>query len=320
MVIDKTTGRGCAWSIASKTVTKRLIAENIMDKLIFIKTRPSRFDLLRVVNYREDTYVMLQREHELSGEPLWTPSFIDTEIWGQAVSRFQSFEKLDRNVEKHLLPQMDEYLQNIPDTELASMTRDLLIEHGVIHSPIAQRAGDTYYFNENEVYTLDKASQLFPYEKRIKYSLFKVEYETCFNMRVWRKAVSKFQIGMTLNECINIFLKTELEQGAPQELSPVDRLVQYIAPPIFERVPENGNEATFDHIRMNVGLPSYQFSWKALQDEVKKYQREICQRVLQRLECDRHFKRYGVPINFLKVSDIILRRDFSIEFIFELKE
>ena len=62
--------------------------------------------------------------------------------------------------EKHLLPQMDEYLQNIPDTELASMTRDLLIEHGVIHSPIAQRAGDTYYFNENEVYTLDKASQL----------------------------------------------------------------------------------------------------------------------------------------------------------------
>ena len=37
MVIDKTTGRGCAWSIASKTVTKRLIAENIMDKLIFIK-------------------------------------------------------------------------------------------------------------------------------------------------------------------------------------------------------------------------------------------------------------------------------------------
>ena len=139
-------------------------------------------------------------------------------------------------------------------------------------------------------------------------------------MRVWRKAVSKFQIGMTLNECINIFLKTELEQGAPQELSPVDRLVQYIAPPIFERVPENSNEATFDHIRMNVGLPSYQFSWKALQDEVKKYQREICQRVLQRLECDRHFKRYGVPINFLKVSDIILRRDFSIEFIFELKE
>ena len=29
--------------------------------------------------------------------------------------------------------------------------------------------------------------------------------------------------------------------------------------------------------------------------------------------------KYGIPMNFLKVSDVILRRDFSMEFIFELK-
>ena len=34
MVVDKSTGKGCAWSIASKTITKKLIAENIIDKLI----------------------------------------------------------------------------------------------------------------------------------------------------------------------------------------------------------------------------------------------------------------------------------------------
>ena len=34
MVVDKSTGKGCAWSIASKAITKKLIAENIIDKLI----------------------------------------------------------------------------------------------------------------------------------------------------------------------------------------------------------------------------------------------------------------------------------------------
>lgn len=29
---------------------------------------------------------------------------------------------------------------------------------------------------------------------------------------------------------------------------------------------------------------------------------------------------YGVPLNFLKLSNAILLRDFSMEFIFELKE
>lgn len=72
---------------------------------------------------------------------------------------------------------------------------------------------------------------------------------------------------------------------------------------------------------MIVGLPRYQFySWEALQNEVKKYQREIYQQVIQRLEKDRQFKKYGVPVNFLKISNVTLLRDFSLEFIFELKE
>ena len=124
--------------------------------------------------------------------PLWTPSFIDVVIWEQAVSNFKMSEKLDRNVAKYLLPQMDEYLQNIPDTELISMTRDFLIEHGVIHSPISQQAKKTYYFNEREVYSCDEREELFPYEGRIK-RLFDVGSEICFNKSVWRNAVNRYQ-------------------------------------------------------------------------------------------------------------------------------
>ena len=97
-------------------------------------------------------------------------------------------------------------------------------------------------------------------------------------------------------------------------------LFRSIAPPMYERVPGNDDESTFDYIRITVGFPRYQFnSWEALQNEVKKYQPEIYQRVTQRIEKDRQFKKYGIPMNFLKVSDVILRRDFSMEFIFELK-
>ena len=55
---------------------------------------------------------------------------------------------------------MDEYLKNISDTELVFMTRDFLIQQSVINTPVSQRSGKTYYFNENEVYSLDKEARL----------------------------------------------------------------------------------------------------------------------------------------------------------------
>lgn len=312
--------------MASKTVTEKLIGDGIVGKAICRRRRISsknRYDLLRVTKFRyEDTvYVMSQKGQGLAGEPLWTPSFIDAEIWEQAVSRFPNFEQLDKSVEKYLLPEMDEYLQSISDAELVSMTRAVLIEHGIFNAPIRQHAGKTYYFSENGIYSLDKKSELFPYEGRKKFNVFKIMTAPCFNTNVWSKAASRFEVGMTLEECIGIFLQTELAHNAPQELSPIDRLVQHIAPPVYERVPGNNNKSTFDHIRMSVGLPRYQFdSWEALKDEIKKYQCEIYQRVIKKLEQDRKFKKYGVPINFLKLDNVMLLRDFSVEFIFELKE
>ncbi len=61
--------------------------------------------------------------HELTEEPLWVPSFIDERIWAQAVSKFCIDSRLDENVVEFLLPEMDEYLQNIPDSELISITK-----------------------------------------------------------------------------------------------------------------------------------------------------------------------------------------------------
>lgn len=322
MVINKETGRGCAWSITSKTISRQLIADGIVGQRLFSKPRGDGADLfLARKDSHGEIYVAVQRTQTLEPEPLWEPSFIDAGTWAQAVSQFQSYVSLERNVENHLIPRMDEYLKGISDMELAAMTRDFLIGHGIIRTPIRQISGNTYYFNEGEIYSLDKGSQLFPYDMRRDFNLFKVRYETCFDMRVWSKAASHFKVGMTLEECVRIFLATELIHHAPQEQTPFDRLVQLIGRPEYERVPENQDPSTFDRIRMTVGLSRYLFhSWGELRNEVKKYRHEIYRRSIQKIAADSRFTRYGVPINFIKLSNATLLRNFSIELIFELKE
>ncbi|MBS5505306.1 MAG: hypothetical protein KHX28_04225 [Oscillospiraceae bacterium] len=322
MVIDRATGKGCAWSIVSKTIAQKLISEGIIGKPLTRVPRKNRYDLVQVIS--QNGYcisVNSPTADRLAKEPLWAPSFMKPETWRQAVGRFRTHVSLEENVQEFILPEMGEYLQNIPDIDLVSMTKNFLIAHGVINTPISQRAGKTYYFNENEIYSLDEESKLFPYEGRIKFNMFTVKGERCFNMNVWSKSVSQFRIGTTLDECIGIFFKTELVHKEQNSQSPVDQLVQYIGPPIYERIPENQKESTFDRIRVSVGLPRYKFtSLKALRNEIKKYRREIYQQVVQKLEKDRQFKKYGVPINILKLSNVTFLHDFSMEFIFELKE
>lgn len=322
MVIDKTTGKGCAQSILSKTVTEKLISDGIAGKFILRKKpRDNWYYLLQVERFMGGDMYVLSMKGDLSAkEALWIPSFLDRDIWERAVSKFQSNGKLCINVEKYLLPEMDEYIQSFSDEELVFITRDFLIENGVLNTPVAQHKGKTYYFNENEVYSLDKGSKLFPDEKRLKFSKFTVRGESCFNDNLWRKAVSCFEVGRTLTECVRLFMTTELVHHTPRELSPAERLVQYISAPVYKRFPENKNESTFDFIRMTVGLPTYQYaSWEDLRSEVKKYKPEIYRRVIQKLKKDRQFKKFGVPINFLKLNDVALLHDFSLEFIFELK-
>lgn len=80
MVIDKTTGRGCAWSIVSKTIIRKLIADGIVGKAIYRKPRKNRYEVLAVIEFGERLHVWPKRDGELVEEPLWTPSFIDAEI------------------------------------------------------------------------------------------------------------------------------------------------------------------------------------------------------------------------------------------------
>lgn len=320
---DKSSGRGCAWSIAARKLASALVEDGVLNQPIAREPRKNEDDVVYRFEstgyyYRASAKWLAERPAD---EPLWKPSIIDPEIWEKAAKSFKPRHDLKYNVERFLLPEMKDYVQGMSDDELIALVREFLLEFRVINSPIRQIAGNTYYFNEDEVYTLDKGSQLFVYEGRFKFHLFKVEDYSSFNMNVWAKAVKQFKAGMTLTDCIKAFLGTELEYNTNVELSFIDRLVQRIEAPEYERIPENMNEATFDRIRVYVGLPRYMFkTWGELKAAVLENRAEIDRRVINRIETDRHFKKYKVPINFIKLSTVLLRRTYALEYIFELRE
>lgn len=320
---DKTTGRGCAWSIAARNLASELIADGIIDQPIAREPRKAEDDII----LRFDAYGYYHRvnskwfEKHSKDEPLWQPTIIDPEIWSKAARSFRPRHDLKYNVERYLLPEMTDYIESMPEDELVNRVHEYLMEFGVLNCPIRQVDGNTYFFNDEEIYTLDQGSQNFRYEGKHRFSLFQVKDYTSFNNNVWSKAVKWFKPGMTLTECIRLFLDTKLEIKPEVELPFIERLVQRIETPEFERVPENHNEATFDRIRVFVGLPRYMFdSWYELRDAVLKNRAEIDRRVIQKIEMDRHFKKYKVPINFLKLSTVLLRRTYALEYIFELRE
>lgn len=322
--VDTTSGRACAWDMAARKLTRDLIADGILDKPI--ARIPQKLGPDAIMHYKLNGYYFRDGEQWRSthteDEPIWVPSFINPSVWQEAVKRFRTHDSLHRNVQTILLPLMPEYVASLSDEELVSLMREHLIEREILNWPVRQIAGNTYYFAEDEIYTLDEGSSHFSYEQgSLKFALFRPLGCQYINLTVWSRAVAKFIPGMTLSECIQIFLDTNVSKKVPTAHSYIERLIQGIGSPEYERVPENQNEKTFDRIRIQVVLPRYMFqTWDELKAAVQENRLEIDRRVLDRIQNDRQFKKFGVPVNFIKMSDVTLLRDHTLEYIFELKE
>lgn len=85
----------------------------------------------------------------------------------------------------------------------------------------------------------------------------------------------------------------------------------------YLRDPENGNPDTFDMVRVTVGIRRDCSDKKAF---LEKHKTEIAETLLRRLECTRSYRKFGVPVCFLRLTGIVLRKAGVAEFTFELKE
>ena len=121
MDFDKRTGRGCAWSIMSKTIARKLVDDGIVGKEIARKNITYRCDSIRIAAAGpdlENVHVMWWESIGATEQPLWTPTFIDPAIWRQAASQFRPGELLTASVERYLLPEMGGYLRSLTDSGL----------------------------------------------------------------------------------------------------------------------------------------------------------------------------------------------------------
>lgn len=318
-------GRRCLRSIVAGIIADKLVEDGILDTPIRKGTSSTGekkiYFFSTAGHYHVISHISLtEKNRHLAELPIWKPTFIPLDAWNNAVTSFKHCYSIKYNVEHFLLPKISPLIESISGEDLASIARQFLLDEGIIGSPVRQMGGNTYYFNDDEIYCIDKDSTQFVYEGRIRSRIFRVMDYTSFNMNVWNKAVKQFEVGMTLLDCAKVFIETELVYHEKPQWSTLDRLIQRIESPEYERTPENPNAATFDRVRVMVCLPHYLFpTWNDLKQAVYDNRKEIGRQVIEKIESDRRFKKYGVPVNILRLSDIILRTDYALEYIFELK-
>lgn len=103
------------------------------------------------------------------------------------------------------------------------------------------------------------------------------------------------------------------------------RTVTTIKAPKFERNPENKNTKTFDRIRCEISVKSFDENGKKLSvreaaANVRKDAEMVFDDVLRRIEDSARWKRFGIPVNVLECTSAKVCFDYVLELIFEIKD
>lgn len=93
-------------------------------------------------------------------------------------------------------------------------------------------------------------------------------------------------------------------------------LVISVHKPIIQRYTGNDNENTFDIVRLEIILREQDNMMK----QCIEHKKEILDAAVNKLKSSKSFRKYGVPVNFLKVYDMVLTKDHCIILSLCLKE
>lgn len=249
--------------------------------------------------------------------PCWVPSFLTPEVWFSAVNHFRNSISLFACLSQNLLPVLDD-----PDSLFHYLYHDRplifsFLDRRILDAPIRITRDAVFQFDKAGVYQKLPRPQTVKPEKLLPWHSY---YHADINCPAWISATRLFHPGMTLTECLNLFLAVRKSPDEPSIYTSLERLVQSVSRPSFERIPENRDLHTFDRIRLEANLATYLYpSFSELSAVVRRMKPAIDQIVFHRLEQNSSFRKFGVPTNFLRVSDCFLRRDRVLEYIFELK-
>lgn len=155
----------------------------------------------------------------------------------------------------------------------------------------------------------------------------------------WHDFIKALNLGIKANELARgAYSRHNAEErykrmlrGSIQPISKTEKLMRTLRVPVelamfvhtvgtpeIEREFENKNPNTFDFIRVYVSVKHVDANTKRTM--LRKYKKEIMNMVLLQIKTNKSFKKYGIPVNFLRLSQCVLTRDHQIMFLFELKD
>ncbi len=188
------------------------------------------------------------------------------------------------------------------------------------------KKGKAYYFDKEGIYRSTSAQSVESLKnswvidkngkRRLDAIVIVMENFDYENGSLLIKAICSLKEGDTIEKFKQILETVEYEER-PKPTG-IDRFVTKIEKPVFERVPENPKTNTFDYIVVDVNIVT---DWEEdRRTYIQKHKKQICEMVLRKVQEDRTFKKFGVPVNFLKITSITLRKNSVLEFVLELKE
>lgn len=188
------------------------------------------------------------------------------------------------------------------------------------------KKGKVYYFDGKGIYRSTSVQRAWSLKnssvvgkngkRRLDAIVIVMEYFDYENGSLLIKAICSLKEGDTIEKFKQILETVEYEEN-PKPTG-INRFVTKIEKPVFERVPENPKNNTFDYIFVDVNIVK---DWEEdRRTYIQKYKKQICEMVLRKVQEDRTFKKFGVPVNFLKITSITLRKNSVLEFVLELKE
>ena len=191
----------------------------------------------------------------------------------------------------------------------------------IINHALKGCKGEYYYFDEKGIYrrisSIEAKEVLNNIYTRYDGSTFHFFYNNKVNMNIFNKALGRMKVGNNFDEFKEIYENIEFDHHIKPE--GMDRFITKIDLPKFIKKPENQDLEVFDFIYIDVFVVT---EWES---DIYKYilenRKEITNRVVNKLKTNRRFKKFSIPINFLKLTKITYSRGQNfIRFVFELKE
>lgn len=179
--------------------------------------------------------------------------------------------------------------------------------------------GKIEILNQNCIIKSNAINLIVPIDGKLDYSEWNIHHLAHMgftNLIFLRMAYCKLKDGDTIEDLKRYYANAGFSSRDP--LSEIDYFVTKVNKPIFIRKPENIDNNSFDYIYIDLNLA---IDWKC--DKVEYYKenrKDIDEMAVKKIENSQSFKKYGIPINFLKISRKTFKNQRRVlQYVFELK-